>query len=73
MPILTQKPNKPRFVISLQYREEKEDTEGWTAFGVEHAEGNTLLEALSKFMLIIAAVQKRIDDWESPKDDDIPF
>ena len=63
---------RPRFTISITYRASMEPQLEWTAFGVEHASGETLVEALSKFLLIVAGVQERIDKVERPSDEELP-
>lgn len=73
MPILTQKPSKPRFTISIQYKTSDDETQPWSAFGVDHVQGDTLVEVLGKFLLVVVQIQDRINRIERPKDDDIPF
>lgn len=69
-----------KFKISLQYKDISVGND-WEAFGLEIAEGESLIEALSKFLLVVVSVQQRLDKIIIDKlelktnmnDDDIPY
>lgn len=62
------------FTISISYNYNIEP--GCDVIGHDMVKGESLIEALSKFLIVIASIQKNIGESEvnlSDKDDDIPF